>query len=199
MWKHSTIGSVVSLAMFVCRSTSCGDVFFLLACNKVEQGEEGFSDTDWFPCFLFTTSTSIEQPPLLTTVQKSKVAPTLVKFPIPSYPLLSYPKAQFAQFISDKQAFCEKFICEKFDVRWWKVWLLKMWKSLCGLNKPSSYKTKTTKNERPKTMRIYGPDKKFFSPGFPQAKRCKNIEVWQFSTHPSIPTGCGKLPKIKVI
>ena len=41
-------------------------------------------------------------------------------------------------------------------------------------------------------MRIYGPDKKFFSPGFPQAKRCKNIEVWQFSTHPAIPTGCGK-------
>ena len=39
-------------------------------------------------------------------------------------------------------------------------------------------KQKTTKNQRSKTMRIYGPDKKFFSPGLPQAKRCKNIEVF---------------------
>ena len=38
-------------------------------------------------------------------------------------------------------------------------------------------------------MRIYGPDKKFFSLGFPQAKRCKNIEVSQF------PRVYGKLPK----
>ena len=44
-------------------------------------------------------------------------------------------------------------------------------------------------------MRIYGPDKKFFSPGFPQAKRCKNIEVWQFSIDHDIPKVFGKLPK----
>ena len=74
-------------------------------CNKLEHGEEGFSDSDWFPCFLFTTSTSIEQPPLLTAVQKNKIAPSLVRFPILSYPILSYlsHRPQFAPFISDKQ------------------------------------------------------------------------------------------------
>ena len=39
----------------------------------------------------------------------------------------------------------------------------------------------------------------FFGPGFPQTKRCKNIEVWEFSTPPDMSGGCGKLPKIKVI
>ena len=37
------------------------------------------------------------------------------------------------------------------------------------------------------------------SPGFPQIKRCKNIEFLEFSTHPCMPRECGKLPKIKVI
>ena len=40
---------------------------------------------------------------------------------------------------------------------------------------------------------------KNFSPGFPQTKRCKNIEVSQFSIDPDIPKVYGKLPKIKVI
>ena len=35
--------------------------------------------------------------------------------------------------------------------------------------------------------------------GFPQTKRCKNIEVCEFSTPPDMSGGCGKLPKIKVI
>ena len=39
----------------------------------------------------------------------------------------------------------------------------------------------------------------FLITGFPQTKRCKNIEVWEFSTPPDMSGGCGKLPKVKVI
>ena len=39
----------------------------------------------------------------------------------------------------------------------------------------------------------------FLITGLPQTKRCKNIEVWEFSTPPDMSGGCGKLPKIKVI
>ena len=65
--------------------------------------------------------------------------------------------------------------------------------------KKQTKKQKTTKNQHTWFLIFHGPDKELFSPGFPQTKRCKNIEVLQFSTHPHIPTGCGKLPKIKVI
>ena len=64
-------------------------------------------------------------------------------------------------------------------------------------------KKKSTKNPQ-KTqhtwfLSIYGPDRNFFSPGFPQTKRCKNIEVSEFSIDHDLPKVYGKLPKIKVI
>jgi len=32
----------------------------------------------------------------------------------------------------------------------------------------------------------------FFGPGFPQTKRCKNIDFLEFSTHPCMSRECGK-------
>ena len=56
-------------------------------CNNPQQGEEGFSDSDWFLCFLFTT-----KPKLATTTLQLRSS-------------LSYPAhPQYAQFIWAKQA-----------------------------------------------------------------------------------------------
>ena len=60
-------------------------------------------------------------------------------------------------------------------------------------------RTKNNKNQHTWFLIFNGPDKELFSPGFPQTKRCKNIEVWEFSRDPDIPKVSGKLPKIKVI
>ena len=65
--------------------------------------------------------------------------------------------------------------------------------------KTTTKTTKTTKNQHTWFLIFYGPDKNFFSPPFTQTKRCKNIEVWEFSIDPYIPRVYGKLPKIKVI
>ena len=58
---------------------------------------------------------------------------------------------------------------------------------------------KTTKNQHTLFLIFMDRTRNFFSPGFPQTKRCKNIEVWEFSRDPDIPRVSGKLPKIKVI
>lgn len=56
-------------------------------CNNPQQGEEGFSDSDWFLCFLFTT-----KPKLATSTLQLRSR-------------LSYPAhPQYAQFIWAKQA-----------------------------------------------------------------------------------------------
>ena len=41
---------------------------------------------------------------------------------------------------------------------------------------------------------FYGPDKELFSRGLPQTKRCKNIEVWEFSTPLDMSGGYSPLP-----
>ena len=58
---------------------------------------------------------------------------------------------------------------------------------------------KTTKNQHTLFLIFMDRTRNFFSPGFPQTKRCKNIEVWEFSTPPDMSGVCGKLPKFKVI
>ena len=58
---------------------------------------------------------------------------------------------------------------------------------------------KTTKNQHTLFLIFMDRTRNFFGPGFPQTKRCKNIEVWEFSRDPDIPRVSGKLPKIKVI
>ena len=58
---------------------------------------------------------------------------------------------------------------------------------------------KTTKNQHTLFLIFMDRTRNFFGPGLPQTKRCKNIEVWEFSRDPDIPRVSGKLPKIKVI
>jgi len=67
--------------------------------------------------------------------------------------------------------------------------------------KATTKKTNKTTNKNQLTLFLIFMDRtrNFFSPGFPQTKRCKNIEVWEFSRDPDIPRVSGKLPKIKVI
>ena len=65
--------------------------------------------------------------------------------------------------------------------------------------KENKNNNKTTKNQHTLFLIFMDRTRNFFGPGFPQTKRCKNIEVWEFSIDPYIPMVYGKLPKIKVI
>ena len=117
------------------------EVFLPSRCNKLEQGEEGFSDSDWFLCFLFTTTSKPGH-------QYRTNAPILSSTPsTPSMPSLSGPNKPSLWKLAKKSfgmQYMNGFLChpiwksshfsqEAFLVQcFWKIFsfteLAKLWK-----------------------------------------------------------------------
>ena len=81
-------------------------------CNNLEQGGDGFSDSDWFLCFLFTTKRHrccnasiafLYKCEVVYPIQQAQLT-QIVSYPAPTVYPIQHTHPQYAHFIWAKQA-----------------------------------------------------------------------------------------------